>query len=47
MTFDERPAAAAIADLMEQANEPLKVSDGGVAVDFGPFEIQTLRLQLH
>jgi hypothetical protein len=46
VTFDERPSAGALANLMEQADEPLEVVDRSVTVDFRPFEIQTLRLQV-
>ena len=37
-------SAASVCDLMERATAPLGISDGGVMLDFAPFEIKTVML---
>ena len=37
-------ASAALVDLLEEHPQPLDVVDGSVTLDFGPFEIHTLRV---
>ena len=44
--FAARISGAAIADLMEDAGEPLPVLDDAIRLDFRPFEIKTIRLDL-
>ena len=34
-------------NLMEDPGRPLDVEQDSVQIDFGPFEIKTLKLQLH
>lgn len=44
--FSARISGAAVADLMEDAGEPLPVLDDAIRLDFHPFEIKTIRLDL-
>jgi alpha-mannosidase len=44
LKFQQPPARAAIANMLEDVLQDMSITEGGITLDFGPFEIKTVRL---